>query len=238
MNSAATSQPPPIGLLAELTHRCPLGCAYCSNPLKLEATRNELPADVWCRVMDEAADLGVLQLHLSGGEPTARRDLDAIVKRAAARGLYTNLITSGIGVPAERMRALADAGLDHVQISIQDTDVANADRLANYEGAHSRKLALAREVRALGLPLTINAPLHRQNIDNIAASIWLWRMIRMKPNRSEKAPATIDSNTVGSRSANAMMPSQAGDSVSCHASQPTAVRFIQRPIVASVCPMK
>ena len=165
--------PPPIGLLAELTHRCPLGCSYCSNPLELDRVADELPADIWLRVLDEAADLGVLQLHLLGGEPTARRDLELIVERAAKRGIYTNLITSGIGVTADRLKKLADAGLDHVQLSIQDADAVNADRLGNYAGGHKRKLLLARAVRALGLPLTINAPVHRQNVGNLAASIAL-----------------------------------------------------------------
>ena len=98
--------PPPVGLLAELTHRCPLGCSYCSNPLELERTAAELPTEIWLDVLDQAADLGVLQLHLSGGEPTARRDLEPIVAKAAQRGLYSNLITSGIGVTRDLSRNL------------------------------------------------------------------------------------------------------------------------------------
>jgi SAM-dependent methyltransferase len=94
---------PPIGLLAELTHRCPLQCPYCSNPLQLESVRNELTTDEWLRVLDQAAELGVLQIHLSGGEPASRRDLEPIVQKCAKRGLYSNLITSGIGLSRERL---------------------------------------------------------------------------------------------------------------------------------------
>src|SRR6516162_4810916 len=106
----------PLGLLAELTHRCPLGCPYCSNPLALEPRGDELDTATWARVFTEAAGLGVLQVHLSGGEPGARRDLLAIMTAARAAGLYTNLITSAVGITAETLRKLGDADLDHVQI--------------------------------------------------------------------------------------------------------------------------
>src|SRR5436853_1389527 len=112
----------PIGLLAELTHRCPLGCPYCSNPLALEKREDELDTATWARVFTEAAALGVLQVHLSGGEPAARRDLPEIAASAREAGLYTNLITSGVGVPTRTIRDLWEAGLDQVQISIQDSD--------------------------------------------------------------------------------------------------------------------
>ncbi|MFL5064690.1 MAG: radical SAM protein, partial [Xanthobacteraceae bacterium] len=109
----------PLGLLAELTHRCPLGCPYCSNPLALDPRQDELDLATWARVFDEAAALGVLQVHLSGGEPPARRDLVEITAAARAAGLYTNLITSAVGLTAKTLAALYEAGLDHVQISIQ-----------------------------------------------------------------------------------------------------------------------
>ena len=112
----------PLGLLAELTHRCPLGCPYCSNPLALDPRADELDTQTWARVFTEAAGLGVLQVHLSGGEPGARRDLPAITAAAHAAGLYTNLITSAVGITAETLRQLAEGGLDHVQISIQDSE--------------------------------------------------------------------------------------------------------------------
>ena len=157
-DAAAASSQAPVGLLAELTHRCPLQCPYCSNPLALERVANELPTEVWLDVLAQAADLGVLQLHLSGGEPTVRRDLEEIVAQAAKVGLYSNLITSAVTLTRERLEALAAHGLDHVQISLQDTDAANADRIAHYQGGHAKKLEVAGWVRALGLPLTLNAP--------------------------------------------------------------------------------
>ncbi len=120
----------PLGLLAELTHRCPLGCPYCSNPLALDPRGSELDTQTWARVFTEAAALGVLQVHLSGGEPGARRDLVAIMAAAHAAGLYTNLITSAVGITLNTLRQLAEAGLDHVQISIQDSERASADRMA------------------------------------------------------------------------------------------------------------
>jgi len=156
--------PAPLGLLAELTHRCPLACPYCSNPLALEGRDSELSAAEWARVFREAAGLGVLQLHLSGGEPGARRDLTEITHAAHEAGLYTNLITSAIGFTRDRLAELRAAGLDHVQISIQDTEPAASDRIAGYDGAHARKLAIARTVAELGLALTINVVLHRANI--------------------------------------------------------------------------
>ena len=163
----------PVGLLAELTHRCPLQCPYCSNPLALERVAGELPTEIWLDVLAQAADLGVLQLHLSGGEPTVRRDLEAIVAQAAKVGLYSNLITAAVLLTRERLERLAEQGLDHVQISIQDTDPANADRIAHYRGGHAKKLEAAGWVRALGLPLTLNAPIHRQNIAHLPAIIEL-----------------------------------------------------------------
>src|SRR3981189_1391669 len=157
----------PLGLLAELTHRCPLGCPYCSNPLALDARDDELDAATWARVFREAAALGVLQVHLSGGEPGARRDLVDIAAGAHAAGLYTNLITSAVGITDKTLGALSEAGLDHVQISIQDSEASSADHIAGYDGAFARKRALAAEVVRLKLPLTVNAVMHRANIDRI-----------------------------------------------------------------------
>ena len=161
----------PLGLLAELTHRCPLGCPYCSNPLELDKRSDELDTATWARVFHEAAALGVLQVHLSGGEPAARRDLEDIVQAARDASLYSNLITSAVGVTNERLLALSDAGLDHVQISIQDSTPESADHIAGYKGALARKQALAAEVVRLGLPLTVNVVVHRANIDHIEAMV-------------------------------------------------------------------
>src|SRR5438477_272903 len=163
----------PLGLLAELTHRCPLGCPYCSNPLALEGRADELDTAVWARVFGEAAALGVLQVHLSGGEPAARRDLADITAAARQAGLYSNLITSAVGLTAKTFGALAEAGLDHVQISIQDSEATSADHIAGYDGAFARKQALAAEVVRHGLPLTVNAVIHRANIDRVTALVEL-----------------------------------------------------------------
>jgi pyrroloquinoline quinone biosynthesis protein E len=163
----------PLGLLAELTHRCPLGCPYCSNPLALEDRHDELDAATWARVFREAAALGVLQVHLSGGEPAARRDLVEVAGSARGAGLYVNLITSGVGLTPQRLAAVAEAGVDHVQISIQDSEPASADRIAGYAGAYARKNALAQQVVGLGLPLTVNMVVHRANIERIPEMVAL-----------------------------------------------------------------
>ena len=169
--NATAAVGPPLALLAELTHRCPLQCPYCSNPVNLERASSELSTYEWRRVIVEAADLGALQIHLSGGEPTARRDLEEIIAAASEEGLYTNLITSAVLLDAERIARLAEAGLDHVQISFQDSAQGNADRIGGYAGGHEKKQAAAKLVRAAGLPLTVNAVMHRQNLESLDAVI-------------------------------------------------------------------
>ncbi len=171
---AATPAPPaPIGLLAELTHRCPLGCPYCSNPLSMDKRSGEMDAATWKRVFDEANALGVLQVHLSGGEPAARRDLVELVAHCASVGLYSNLITSGIGVTEALVAQLDKAGLDHVQLSMQDCEEASADHIAGYKGAFARKREVAKWVVASGMPLTINAVIHRANVSRAARMVEL-----------------------------------------------------------------
>ena len=120
----------PIGMLAELTHRCPLKCGYCSNPLELLRRERELSTSQWVDVLEQAEALGVLQVHLSGGEPAARADLEEIVACCARLGLYSNLITSGVMVDARRLERLCDAGLDHVQLSLQHVEPDKADAIA------------------------------------------------------------------------------------------------------------
>jgi len=193
----------PLGLLAELTHRCPLGCPYCSNPLALDPRRSELDTQTWARVFNEAAGLGVLQVHLSGGEPSARRDLVAITAAAHAAGLYTNLITSAVGITLATLRQLAEAGLDHVQISIQDSEPTSADRIAGYEGAFARKRALAAEVVCLKIPLTINAVMHRANIGRLEDMVTL--ALSLGAGRVEIAHAQYYGWALKNRSA--LMPS-------------------------------
>lgn len=155
----------PMGLLAELTHRCPLQCPYCSNPMELERSSGELSTKDWVRVLKEAGDLGILQVHLSGGEPTVRKDLEEITQAAIEAGIYTNLITAGVLLSKERLTTLRDIGLDHVQLSIQHVDAKLADKIAGFKGGYSKKVELAKWVKELGLPLTVNSPMHRHNVE-------------------------------------------------------------------------
>ena len=168
-----TAIDPPLAMLAELTHRCPLRCPYCSNPIGLARASAELDTASWKRVLGEAAALGVLQVHFSGGEPLVRRDLAELVRHASEVGLYGNLITSGIHVDAARLAELVEAGLEHVQLSFQDADIASGDRIAGFAGAQQYKRQAARLVREAGLPLTVNAVVHRQNLDRLDAIIEL-----------------------------------------------------------------
>jgi PqqA peptide cyclase len=165
---AETTVDGPLGLLAELTHACPLSCSYCSNPLELTKRSAELATADWHRVLDEAADLGVLQSHFSGGEPLLRRDLVELVGHASSLGMYTNLVTSAIGLSRPRAHALREAGLDHVQVSIQADEPVLSDRLAGIS-SFDKKIEAARLVKELGWPLTLNVVLHRQNIDRVEA---------------------------------------------------------------------
>lgn len=161
---------PPDTLIAELTYRCPLRCGYCSNPTSYASTT--LSTAEWSRVFSEAAALGVLQLHLTGGEPLLRDDLEALIAAARRAGLYVNLVTSGVPSTRARIDALAGAGVDHVQLSLQAADATVADAVAG-AAAHAHKLAVAGWVKARGLPLTINVVLHRGNIDDVAAIVAL-----------------------------------------------------------------
>lgn len=163
---------PPVALLAELTYRCPLRCAYCSNPADWRDYGDELDAATWSRVLREAGELGALHVHFSGGEPLLRDDLASLVATAREAGLYTNLITSAWRVTRERLAALADAGLDHVQVSLQDSDAARADLLAG-TAAHAHKLEAAGWVRSLGMALSVNAVLHRRNLARVGEIIAL-----------------------------------------------------------------
>lgn len=166
-----TGPAPPLALLAELTHRCPLQCPYCSNPLDLERAAREMSTEDWLRAIGEAAEIGCMQVHFSGGEPTARTDLEVLVAGAAKAGLYTNLITSGVLLGETRIARLAEAGLEHVQLSFQDSAAGGADRIGGYAGGHARKLRAAGLVRAAGLPLTANFVVHRQNGDHLEAML-------------------------------------------------------------------
>ncbi len=170
--SAATPAAP-MALLAELTHRCPLTCFYCSNPLELERRATELTTEEWQRVLSEAAALGILQVHFSGGEPMARRDLPELVRHAAGLQLYTNLITSGVLLTDVALDALLQARIDHIQLSFQDARADAADHIGGYRGGHAKKIAAAKRIRAAGLPLTLNFVVHRLNVDRVADMIEL-----------------------------------------------------------------
>jgi pyrroloquinoline quinone biosynthesis protein E len=163
--------PPPIAMLAELTHRCPLSCPYCSNPLEMAAKEAEFDTETWADVFRQAAEMGVLQLHLSGGEPASRRDLEELTRAAHEAGLYTNLITSAIGLTPRRLDALEAAGLDHIQLSLQGTNPELADRIGGYRGGFERKMQAAQDIAKRGIPLTLNAVMHRQNLDDLDRTI-------------------------------------------------------------------
>jgi len=162
---------PPLALLAELTHRCPLRCPYCSNPVELERAASELTDDEWCRVLGEAAALGVLQVHFSGGEPMVRRGLPSLIAAANEKGLYSNLITSGTLGGESELRAFAAAGLKHVQLSFQDFAAEGNDRIGGLAGAYAKKTKFAAAVRTVGVPLTINMVVHRQNLAGLPQMI-------------------------------------------------------------------
>jgi pyrroloquinoline quinone biosynthesis protein E len=224
--------PRPLGLLAELTHRCPLGCPYCSNPLALDSRHDELDTATWARVFQEAAALGVLQVHLSGGEPASRRDLVDITASARDAGLYTNLITSGVGVTEKLVGALADAGLDHVQVSIQDSDEKSADRIAGYEGAYARKRALAAQVVALKLPLTVNIVVHRANVARIESQVDL--ALEMGAARVEIAHVQYYGWALQNRAA--LMPTRAQVDAAVQTVEALRVRHHGRIVIDAVVP--
>jgi pyrroloquinoline quinone biosynthesis protein E len=196
--------PPPMAMLAELTHRCPLACPYCSNPIELTRANEELSTEEWIGVFRQAADLGVLHLHLSGGEPASRRDLVELTRAAVSLGLYTNLITSGVGLTEARIGSLADAGLDHLQLSLQGVSPESADRIGGYQGGYERKMAVAAWVVGAGIPLTLNAVCHRENMGEIDAMIEL--AIRLKARRVEIA--TVQFHGWAERNKAALMPTR------------------------------
>ncbi|WP_399095565.1 pyrroloquinoline quinone biosynthesis protein PqqE [Streptomyces sp. BBFR2] len=171
--TSAPVPPPPWALLAELTHGCPLHCTYCSNPLELTRRSAELTLTEWQGVFRQAAGLGVVSTHLSGGEPLLRPDLTEIVAAADGAGIHTQLITSGIGLTRERLAALTDAGLRSVQLSVQHADAAAGDRIAGRRRAHAAKERAAAVVTDAGLPLGLNVVLHRHNLAALDALIGL-----------------------------------------------------------------
>src|SRR5258708_9372926 len=158
--------PNPLALIAELTHRCPLHCVYCSNPTELTARANELSSQIWFRVFREAAALGVMQLDLTGGEPLTRSDLPSLIESARAANLYVNLITSGLPLDERRLDELVSAGLDHFQLSFQG---AREDSPNEFSGskAHAQKLRVLDWLKSRRAPATLTLILHRNNLDQL-----------------------------------------------------------------------
>ena len=178
----------PLALIAELTHRCPLHCVYCSNPLQLAGTESELSTEQWTSVFRQSGKLGMLHAHFTGGEPLARQDLTELIAAARVAGLYTNLITSGIGLGEQRLAALVAAGLDHIQISFQDSREDSANWIAGTK-AHAHKIELShmirRRVDGKRLAFTVNLVVHRQNLDHLEEMIAF--IEQMNPDRIEIA---------------------------------------------------
>lgn len=166
----------PLALIAELTHRCPLHCVYCSNPLELTRRDSELSTAVWERVLREAGQLGVLQVDFTGGEPLARTDLVDLVGAARSAGLYASLITSGLPLDQKRLEELVRAGLDHLQLSFQDAREETANEFAGAQ-AHAQKLRVAEWVKRHRVALTLNFVIHRQNLDQLEEMLALTQEI-------------------------------------------------------------
>jgi pyrroloquinoline quinone biosynthesis protein E len=164
--------PTPLALIAELTHRCPLHCVYCSNPLELKARADELSTEVWSRVFREAAEAGVLQIDFTGGEPLARPDIVELVRAAREAGLYVNLITSGLPLDEVRLDELVQAGLDHIQLSFQGASEESANEISGTK-AHAQKIRVLGWLKQRRVALTLNFVIHRRNIDQLAEMLAL-----------------------------------------------------------------
>ena len=156
----------PLALIAELTHRCPLHCVYCSNPLELTQRSTELSTDDWSRVFQEAAALGVLQADFTGGEPLTRPDILDLIRAARAAGLYVNLITSGLPLDESRLESLVAAGLDHFQLSFQGAHEEIAQEISGTK-AHPQKLRVLDWLKRHRVAVTLNFVIHRRNIDQL-----------------------------------------------------------------------
>jgi pyrroloquinoline quinone biosynthesis protein E len=164
--------PTPLALIAELTHRCPLHCVYCSNPLELGHRAGELSTEVWSRVFREAAEAGVLQVDFTGGEPLARPDIVDLVRAARATGLYVSLITSGLPLDEARLDELVQAGLDHIQLSFQGAAEEPANEISGTK-AHAHKLRVLDWLKRRRVALTLNFVIHRSNIDHVGEMLAL-----------------------------------------------------------------
>jgi len=153
----------PRALIAEVTHRCPLHCVYCSNPLEMQRRSVELATADWVSIFQQAGEMGVLQLHLTGGEPLARNDLSELVRAGRGARLYINLITSGVGLDEAKLDTLIEAGLDHIQLSFQDIEEGPANEFAGTR-SHALKLRMAQMIRSRRIAFTLNMVVHRRNL--------------------------------------------------------------------------
>jgi pyrroloquinoline quinone biosynthesis protein E len=194
----------PLALIAEVTHRCPLHCVYCSNPMQLAGTQSELSTAEWTSVFQQAGKLGMLHAHFTGGEPLARNDLTELIEAARTAGLYTNLITSGIGLNEQRLKSLVDAGLDHIQISFQDSREGAANWIAGAK-AHAHKIELSGEIRKHKIAFTVNLVVHRQNLDHLEEMIAF--IEQLNPERMEIAHTQYYGWALANRAA--LMPTRA-----------------------------
>jgi len=194
----------PLAVIAEVTHRCPLHCVYCSNPTQLTAASTELSTEEWISVFRQAGKLGMLHAHFTGGEPLARTDLTELIAAARAAGLYTNLITSGIGLNEQRLQMLVEAGLDHIQISFQDSREDAANWIAGAK-AHSHKIELSHAIRRHKLAFTVNLVVHRQNLDHLEEMITF--IEQLQPERVEIAHTQYYGWALANRAA--LMPTRA-----------------------------
>jgi pyrroloquinoline quinone biosynthesis protein E len=174
----------PLALIAELTHRCPLHCVYCSNPQELTRRERELSTDVWARVLREAAELGVMQADFTGGEPLARPDIVDIIRAARGAGLYASLITSGVPLDEKRLEEIVNAGLDHVQLSFQGAEKESASEFSGTR-THAAKLRVATWVKRYRVALTLNFVIHRGNLGQLEQMLALVEEI--EPQRVEFA---------------------------------------------------
>jgi PqqA peptide cyclase len=196
--------PNPLALIAEVTHRCPLHCVYCSNPMELAGTQSELSTEEWIGIFEQAGKLGMLHAHFTGGEPLARPDLTELIAAAREAGLYTNLITSGIGLNEARLKTLVDAGLDHIQISFQDSREDSANWIAGAK-AHAHKIELSRAIRRYKVAFTVNLVVHRQNLDHLEEMIAF--IEQLSPERVEIAHTQYYGWALANRAA--LMPTRA-----------------------------
>jgi pyrroloquinoline quinone biosynthesis protein E len=221
----------PYSLLAELTYRCPLACPYCSNPLKLRLEENELDARTWKRVLTEASGLGVVQVHFSGGEPLVRHDLAELVAHARGQNLYTHLITSGMGADERRLLQLREAGLDALQISLQDSRPGKNDWIAGAASFEQKRCAVE-AARRLDFPVTLNVVVHRHNlhaIDEIVELAVAWDVDRLEL-------AHVQYTGWAFRNRNALLPRRDQVEHAAKVAERARGRLGQRPEILHVLP--